>query len=230
MSDLPVHTGTDEVGAHPHHTGHRWFDITMAISAIFISAVSLFVAIEHGHTERELVAASSWPFLRSDLSNAYGAGHHAIEIGVSNGGVGPAKIRSFEMSLDGHPIGSPAELLSVCCGVRQEAVAVRRVLPPGTATTSMIDNTVLRPGEANPVLVIERDGTDPAVFRQLNASLLRLRFTACYCSTLDQCWTTNLVSITTQPVEQCPAPQHPYVYNGWPVAADATRADPTAAR
>ena len=172
-------------------------------------------AIEHGRTERDLVAASSWPFLRSDISNAYGD-KEAIEIGVSNGGVGPAKIRSYEMMLDGHAIGSPAELLALCCGVPSNAETIRRVLPHGTVMMSMIDNTVLRPGEANPVLVVQREQADPGVIAKLDEALPRLTFRACYCSTLDQCWTTNLVSNETRPVNACPTPAHPYLYSAWP--------------
>ncbi len=187
----------------------------MAVCAIFISAISLFVAIEHGRTERDLVAASSWPFLRSEITNVYGDGR-AIEVGVSNGGVGPAKIRSYEITLDGHPVGSPAELLALCCGLPRDVNAIRRRLPSGTVAMSMIDNTVLRAGETNPVLIVRRDGTDPVLFSKLNDILLRLKFRACYCSTLDQCWTANLESIDTKSVSECRAPAHPYVYNRWP--------------
>jgi hypothetical protein len=30
---------------HHHHTGHRWLDATLAVSAVFISLMSLFLAI-----------------------------------------------------------------------------------------------------------------------------------------------------------------------------------------
>ncbi len=63
MSEPPVHTSVDEVHAHAHKTGHRWVDMAIAISAITISVISLFVAIEHGKTEEKLVAANSWPFV-----------------------------------------------------------------------------------------------------------------------------------------------------------------------
>ena len=66
--ELPVQVTTDEVHAHAKHTGHRFLDLTLALSAIFISVVSLIVAIEHGRTERELVAANSWPFVQANSS------------------------------------------------------------------------------------------------------------------------------------------------------------------
>ncbi len=64
MSKAPIQVTPDEVHVHPHKTGHGLFDIAITLAAIFISGLSLFVAIEHGKTERDLVAANSWPFLR----------------------------------------------------------------------------------------------------------------------------------------------------------------------
>src|ERR1700733_15059033 len=115
-SEPPVQTGPDEIHAHPRHTGARWFDLVLALSAIFISAVSLVVAIEHGRTERDLVAANSWPFLRAMLNNGYNDGRD-VAIGLSNGGVGPAKLKSLEVFYDGTPVSSSYDLLRRCCGL-----------------------------------------------------------------------------------------------------------------
>ena len=53
-----------EVHAHPHHqTGNRWLDMLLAGSALLVSCVSLFVAVEHGHTMQKLVEANSSPNL-----------------------------------------------------------------------------------------------------------------------------------------------------------------------
>ena len=55
---------------HAHKTGHNWVDLVVAISALFVSLVSLGIGILHGRTmERmaeanaRLVAANSWPFM-----------------------------------------------------------------------------------------------------------------------------------------------------------------------
>src|ERR1700749_4530159 len=117
MSHPPIESGADDISAHPRHTGHRGFDLVLALSAIFISAVSLAVAIEHGRTERDLVAASSWPFLRAVLSNGGGQapGENSVVIGVSNGGVGPAKLESFEVFYRGQAASSGLDLMRRCC-------------------------------------------------------------------------------------------------------------------
>src|SRR6185312_16282871 len=116
MSEAPVEAGVDEVQPVPRKTGRGHFDVIVSLTAIFISAVSLYVAIQHGKTERDLVAANVWPFPRAILSNGYG-NDHGIAIGFSNAGVGPVKIRSYEVFYRGHPVSSNLDLLRKCCGL-----------------------------------------------------------------------------------------------------------------
>ncbi len=45
-----------EHGHHHHHgTGVKWLDLIVAVSAIFMSVVSLVVSIKHGKTMEEMV-------------------------------------------------------------------------------------------------------------------------------------------------------------------------------
>jgi hypothetical protein len=212
MTEAPVESGVDGVHAAAPRTGLRHFDAIVSIAAIFISAVSLYVAIEHGKTERDLVAANVWPFPRAILSNGYDD-KGSTAIGVSNGGVGPAKIRSFEVFYRGHPVSSGMDLLRKCCGLAPGAAAIKAAFPNGTYS-SVVDETVLRPGEDNPVFRVPREGTDITKrFAQIS-TLQQITFRVCYCSVLDQCWTSDLRSTRTQPVRECRAPEHPYNPNG----------------
>jgi hypothetical protein len=212
MSEAPVDTTASEVTPTPRRTGVRHFDAIVSIAAIFISAVSLYVAIEHGKTERQLVAANVWPFLREIRSNGYGP-EGGIAIGYSNVGVGPAKVRSFELFYRGQPVGSGLELLRKCCGLANDPAGVAKALPKGIYY-SAADQTVLRPGEENAVLIVHRVASAPAVPNAFASALADLSFSVCYCSVLDQCWRSNLQSILAEPVRQCTPPQHPYDPNG----------------
>jgi hypothetical protein len=212
MSNPPVETGAGDVTPAPRRTGLRHFDVIVSITAIFISAVSLYVAIEHGKTERDLVAANVWPFPREILSNGYDA-QGAIAIGLSNGGVGPAKIRTFELFYRGRPVHSGLDLLRQCCGLGADVAAVKSQLPHGIRY-SIADETVLRPGEYNPVLRVERSAMAPDVPDSLANALRDVSFRVCYCSVLDQCWISDLKSTRTLSVKECIAPQHSYDPNG----------------
>jgi hypothetical protein len=48
-------------GPHHHasHTGHRWFDIALGLTAMFVSVVTLIVAIEHGRTMERMADANT---------------------------------------------------------------------------------------------------------------------------------------------------------------------------
>ena len=206
MEQPPVHVTPDEVHAHAHKTGLPGLDLVIALSAIFISAVSLVVAIEHGRTERDLVAANSWPFIRAVLDGGYEDGR-AIAIGFSNGGVGPAKVKSFELFYDGKPVASARDLLRRCCGLADGVEATNQQLP-GDFHYQLVDDSVWRPGEEAVVIEVRRDKNTGDVQERLSHSLLNVGFRACYCSVFDECWVSNLRTTTPQRVRRCETPQH----------------------
>jgi hypothetical protein len=203
----PVNFAPEEVHAHAHKTGHRWLDLGLALTAMFISSVSLYVAIEHGRTERDLVAASTWPSLRAIFGNSYGK-LNSVAIGVSNAGVGPAKIEFFEVFWQGQPVASTLDLLQKCCGLGETADAIKRQLPRGVEF-SLVDHQVLRPGEDLPALQIVPSKDAPEITDRLSQGIQSssVTFRACYCSVLDQCWVSDLMDIHATPVQQCPEPR-----------------------
>ncbi len=81
MSEPPVQVAGSEVQPSVRKTGAPKLDLVIAFVAIVLSVVSLAVAFENGRTERNLLAASSWPFVRQIVTNQYGDGHDAA-IGV----------------------------------------------------------------------------------------------------------------------------------------------------
>lgn len=210
MSELPVQSSADDVHAHARKTGHGRLDLVLALSAIFISAVSLAVAIEHGKTERDLVAANSWPFVQEVLTNQHGP-NRDVAFGIQNVGVGPAKIKSVQVFFRGQPVRSGVDLLERCCGLD---VSKMNQQLPNNIYTSLADETVLRPGEENVVLAVYRKGSDPRIVQRFTSSLTSLSFKACFCSVLDQCWTADLRTTDAHPVRSCSPPAHPYIPNG----------------
>lgn len=199
-------------GSHAHKTGHAWVDMTVAFSALFISVVSLGVAILHGHTmERmaeanaRLVAANSWPFL------SYGAGTNTVNgiptvhMGVINSGVGPAKIESAELVWKGVAYRSDSEFLAACCEF---------VPASGTKFDSdLVSNEVLRSGEQIKFLEFTQSA-NAGVFGALQRAMLSadLQLPICYCSIFDECWKTDLstLSLKPTPVRSCVQAKVPF--------------------
>jgi hypothetical protein len=102
-----------ETHAHHHHrSGHRIFDFVVSGSAVLISCVSLFVAVQHGRTMEKLVEASSFPNVEVGGAVEYTdkPDQLALSLALENTGVGPARIETLELWEKGSPIRSAADL------------------------------------------------------------------------------------------------------------------------
>jgi hypothetical protein len=209
MAEPPLHAGPHGPHAHPKKTGHARLDVVLALSAVFISGVSLYVAIEHGKTERDLVAANSWPFLQVSIDAGAGADRN-IALSLANVGVGPAKVKWLEVSLDGAPVASARDLLRRCCGLPQTERSNQDL---GLVLDYQVERVIARDDQIRLVTVLRKQA-DPAAFDRLEKSLLRLKFKSCYCSVFDQCWVSGLEGTEAAEVKVCPKPATPFQPGG----------------
>jgi hypothetical protein len=194
-----------------HGTGHRWLDLTLALSAMFVSIVSLAVAVHHGNAMDRLVAANSWPFLLYDTDNQDPQGQRRIALKVENVGVGPARIQTFEVWWQGEPVATAPELLRRCC--------MKDAKPPiGPSEASslqfsigQITSRVLRAGDAEAFLTLKLEESNADIWHRLNVARMQLKMRACYCSVFDECWQTDLEQTSAKQVRSCPAAKVPFV-------------------
>lgn len=205
---------------HSHKTGHKWVDLVVAFSALFISLVSLGVAILHGRTmenmaaaNARLVSANSWPFLYYGAGTATSDGAAKVTLHVVNTGVGPAKIESAELLWKGVPYRTDQDFLKTCCG-----------LDPAAAhfDSDLVPNLVLPAGGRIDFLGLAQS-ENPAVFAALQRAMLsrELQLVVCYCSIFDECWKNDLntPSLARTHVKKCVQPQIPFdqgVFGGRP--------------
>jgi hypothetical protein len=197
---------------HAHKTGHNWVDLVVAISALFISVVSLGIGILHGRTmERmaeenaRLVAANSWPFVSYGTATVTTDGVTSVRMQVFNSGVGPAKIESAELKWKGVAYRTSRAFLAACCN-----------LEPASETpydTSVVPNFVLPAGERSLFLQFSK-AADSEVFSALQRAALSpdLQLNICYCSIFDECWQDDLtaLSLTPKRVDACTLPAVPF--------------------
>jgi hypothetical protein len=198
--------------SHAHKTGHKWVDMTVAFSALFISVVSLGIAILHGRTMEKmaeanarLVAANSWPFLSYGAGTTTTNGVTAIHMHVGNAGVGPAKIESAELVWKGVAYGRDQDFLKACCG-----------FDPASGTpfdSDLVPHEVLRAGEQIKFLGFTQFAS-PAVFAALQRAMISrdLQLHICYCSIFDECWKSDLTTLSLKPtpVQACVQPKVPF--------------------
>jgi hypothetical protein len=199
---------------HPAHTGHRWLDIVLALSAMFVSVISLVVAVEHGRTmERmadanaRMVEANSWPFVEFGTHNVDEHGNASVRLVLTNEGVGPARIETFELWWNGQPMASPGALLAACCVTSPAAHAQFQatVLSVGLAAPRL-----LRAGDHVDVLSVPENPQNRDLFSTFNVERDKLTVRVCYCSVFDECWRGSGLTTRADRVASCPTPAVPY--------------------
>lgn len=153
---------------HASHTGHRWFDIALGVSAMFVSVVTLFVAIELGRTmermadaNNRMVEANSWPFVAFDTHNLNEKGVPQVRLVLTNEGIGPARIETFELWWKGKPISSPGQLLKSCCATspdpqQNQAISIGLASPRILRAGEDVDFLALDPHESRPVRKLQQ--------------------------------------------------------------------------
>jgi len=188
-----------------HSTGKRWLDLTLSLSAMFVSIVSLALAVQHGDAMDRLVAANSWPFLMYSTDDMDPQGNRRISLKVENAGVGPARIQTFEVWWHGQPVASAPELLRRCC-----VPDPSRPVDGSTARSlglviGQIPSRVLRAGDVESFLSLKLGEANADIWNRLDIARLQLKMRACYCSVFDECWETDLEQTSAKRVRSCPA-------------------------
>lgn len=196
---------TEHEHGHGHKTGVAWLDVVVAVSAVFISVVSLIVSISHGRTmerlvdqNEKIVAADTMPYLMFFNSDADPQTlRKRVSVELKNGGVGPALIDWMEVRWRGRAY-TPEDLIRACCAPDK----------PRGQTGIGISNMsgYVLPARESAKVMIDTDITDPAVAAALDRTRGELTARACYCSVLNECWITDFELGRPKPVKDCRAP------------------------
>jgi hypothetical protein len=191
-----------EVEAHLHHkTGHSLADKILAVLAVFLSCVSVFIAVSHGRTMERLVAANSWPNLSYETGNQDDSGtRHDITLGLRNTGVGPARIDTFEVFYKAQPVHDAAALLKLCCNEQH----------PNLSTSTVIGE-VLPARDTINFVTLPQTPADAPVWDAFNKERFAVRVRACYCSVFDECYVRDTDQPRPHRVDQC-LPSQPIQY------------------
>jgi hypothetical protein len=193
----------------------HWLEYLSTAFAVVISLISLWVAIETERANRQMVAASSWPLLQVDSSNVDDKGDSVLLFRVTNSGVGPAKVRSFEVFYKGRPTTGAVQLIRVCCQSDFTRPPPDESDPKEFFITGGVPGAVIRAGEIHNFIQMGLGSKNQAVWRALNSARNNfISYRICYCSVFDECW-INTVSGRNQldpvPVDKCPVPKVSYV-------------------
>jgi hypothetical protein len=204
-----------EHGHRAHSTGFRGLDISLALSAFIVSLASLWLTLHNARTMERLVTSNSYPNVDVEFGNQRdmrdGKGmRHIVYLALDNTGIGPARLRSIELSFAGRRVRNLRELLAVCC--TQEPAASL----PTTSYWSVWDDrgAMLPAGKSLELFAwAATDAAGDPRFARLDALRGRIGARVCYCSVFNECYLRDSAQREPHAIKTCPEPAVPYTGN-----------------
>jgi hypothetical protein len=201
----------------PRKTGHRWVDLIVAVTALSISALSIFVAQSTNERMERVMRASAWPFVQLGSGNVTNDGEHAIAFGIDNVGTGPARIYSFEMQVDRQPVPQGGHMLTnvlrACCNAEFDAAIARAngdiFAVYGNEVSSPVSRRFLAPNADVTAIRWPRTEANEELWTTLDTARQqgRIGMSVCYCSVFDECWVARSNSFPPEEVDSCAEPE-----------------------
>ena len=159
---------------HPIVRLTRWQTVLSVIS-IFIALIALYAALSESAAVRQQTAASVWPLLQLSVQDSDDGSEARITMSVTNAGVGPARIQSFRLQIEGNVVSSWADAVE-----RLDGEITSRV------SRNFIVGRVVRADET----VTLFSTVDTSLARRFRQAVVHPQsmVTFCYCSIFDDCW------------------------------------------
>jgi hypothetical protein len=187
--------------AAPHNKRARRALIA-EISSLFALAVS-FLALGLGIWQARLMSeqtrvmqqqarAGVWPYLSIGYALVADGERRGYTWRIDNDGVGPARIESVTLTLDGKPLEHWKDVFRALYGDA-----------PVQATYSQIYGKVLPPSTNRETTIEAVHIADPGQAKTFFEAQSRLEMSICYCSVYDDCWIAHRQSPVVQQVERC---------------------------
>jgi hypothetical protein len=167
------------------------------IAGVLALAVSVF-ALAIGAWQTRLMQsqarASVWPYLSLGYSYTSNVDPDAFIWQIDNNGVGPARVQSVMLSVDGKPAKRWDDVLT----------AIGAPSRRNSATTSL-SGAVIPPSLNRETTIAAIRVNDREVAASFKAAIGRFRMEVCYCSVYDECWIAHWQQSRVDPVERCSA-------------------------
>lgn len=165
----------------------------LSVAGVFIAVVALYAALSESAAVREQTAAAVWPFVQLSIQDSDSGDAAEFTVSFTNAGVGPAKMRTMRLIVDGEPIHDWADAVNRQGGQLSERVS-----------RNFISSRVLSPDES----VDSFHTNDPELARKFRELMKNPEnyITFCYCSIFNACWVADSRKDLQEPesVNACP--------------------------
>ena len=148
-------------------------DLVIAICALFVSSLATAASWWQSRVVAQQLSSQVWPFL--SVQTSYDTS--SVALTIANEGLGPARVRSVVLSLDGAPRQKLTDVLDVIAPAKNRNLRGQ--------FTDIAAGSVIRVGGT---VTLFRIG-DPAVMTALLRNYKRMDLAVCYCPIISgECW------------------------------------------
>ncbi|MGI9233948.1 MAG: hypothetical protein ACR2RD_09995 [Woeseiaceae bacterium] len=170
-----------------------FWQTVLSVAGVFIAVVALYAALTESAAVRQQTAAAVWPFVQISIAD-YDTGDSAgFTMSFKNAGVGPARIRTVRLIIDGQPMRDWTHVVEHLGGTLDDSVG-----------RSFVSDRVLSPDEKVDMISV----TDTDLARRFQTAIAGSEnaLSYCYCSIFDECWLADSRRdvLNPEPVEACP--------------------------
>jgi len=136
--------------------------------------------------------ASVWPYVTIGKNEDTTPGREAFFWRVDNNGVGPAKIESVRVLVDGRPYRNWKDVFA-------------KIAPDQEfhGQTSSLNGIVLPPSTNRETVVEIVKPNTPERAKAFQTAVPRTTIEVCYCSVYDDCWLVHSLQTENKPVPRC---------------------------
>ena len=161
----------------------------LSIIAIVMSFGALLVSVLEVSAIRDEQRIQVWPYVSVD-ANYSEAGYRLIAV---NKGIGPARVRTLNVTYNGEPVGSLDQLII-------DTVGEEDAFSYDLYQASDIGQSVMSPDESRILFGVP---WEPRTRRLAEAWSGNISIAVCYCSVYDECWESRLNAGEPEPVKAC---------------------------
>ncbi len=163
-------------------------------TALLVSVFALALGAYQTRLMQAQARAGVWPYLSIGYSYSSNTDKDAFIWTVNNNGVGPAKVQSATLTLDGKPMRDWTQVLD----------ALGTDGPPPSMSTSSIGGEVIPPNTNRETTVVPIRVNERSVGKLFKDAAHRFGMDICYCSVYDDCWVAHWQQSRVDAVDRCP--------------------------
>lgn len=160
-------------------------DKIVSISAMITALIAVVIGVVELQTNREFQRLSVEPYI--ELSNSNRDGYERL---LLNTGLGPARIMTIDVAVDGTRVYDWAEVVRLLTGDEDTSIFY----------SGLWEGRQIRSEEMITLVKLDEEETAKSFF----ANSSRMTMTICYCSIYKDCWIKENRT-NPQPIDYCPA-------------------------